>query len=84
MKYLKLTLVIIIFLVSVPLSWLAAWHATNSFLAVGLSVVLPIWGTVFWGLSNVFGDFYGIGAISVILGLAGAWLSQMVFLALVK
>ena len=69
----------LLFLVCMPLSWYAAWDASSSFLAVGFSIVLPTWGLALWGLSEVFGTGFGIGAGSFILGMIGAFVSLMLF-----
>jgi hypothetical protein len=69
----------LLFLVCMPLSWYAAWDASSSFLAVAFSLVLPTWGLALWGLSEVFGAGFGIGAGSFILGMIGAFVSLMLF-----
>lgn len=65
-----------------PLSWYAAWDASSSFIAVAFSFMLPTWGLAYWGLVEAFGQGFGIGAGSFILGMIGAYVSLMLFMAL--
>lgn len=79
MKYIRYSLMALLGLVCMPLSWYAAWDATSSFLAVAVSLVIPTQGLAYWGLSKVFGSGFGIGAGSFVLGIIGAGVSLSLF-----
>ena len=82
MKFVRYGASAIVFLIACPLSWFAAWDASSSILATAFSVALPTWGLMFWGLVNIFGHGFGIGAGSFVLGMGGAFVSLLLIQAL--
>jgi hypothetical protein len=76
MRFIKLALAVLIFLVSVPLSWYGAWVA-GYWGTVILSVLIPTYGIIYWALFQVMGHGFMHSLLSVVLGLAGAIVSMV-------
>ena len=75
----RYALMFLLFVICMPLSWYAAWDASQSFFVVGFSVILPTWGLAYWILVEVFGSVFGVGAGAFVLGMIGAFLSLSTF-----
>lgn len=74
MKVIKNIVAFIIFVVSCPLSWVAAWDAGTWF-DVGLSVIMPTYGLIYWGLLELMGHSFLQTLLSWMLGFVGAGIS---------
>jgi hypothetical protein len=81
MKIIKNVTVILIFIVACPLSWVAAWDAGTWF-TVSLSVIMPTYGIIYWGLLKIIGSTFLQSLLSWVLGFVGAFISLASFHAL--
>lgn len=83
MKYFRYFSAFLIFLVACPLSWVAAWNAGTWF-TFGLSVLVPTYGMIYWGLLHLIGNSFLHSLISWVLGFIGAFVSTSAISVLVK
>ena len=70
-KYVKYCTLLGILVIAFPLSWIAAWVAGTE-LTLGLSLVLPTYGVIYWGLIELLGAGMLQVILSWVLGFSGA------------
>lgn len=83
MKGIKYLAATIIFVIACPLSWVAAWDAGTWF-TVGLSVIMPTYGVIYWVLLKLMGATFLQSLLSWILGFGGAFITLTLINLLMK
>ena len=74
MKAVKYILATLIFIIACPLSWLAAWNAGTWF-TFGLSIIMPTYGVIYWGLEQTMDPGFIQSLLSWVLGFGGAFIT---------
>jgi hypothetical protein len=82
MKFIRYFAATAIFMIACPLSWVAAWDVGTCF-TVGLSVVMPTYGVIYWLLSKLLGASFLQSLLSWVLGFGGAFITLMLIKLLV-
>jgi hypothetical protein len=70
-KYVKYFTLLTILVIAFPLSWVAAWIAGTE-LTLGLSLILPTYGVIYWGLIELLGAGLLQAVLSWVFGFSGA------------
>lgn len=83
MKAVRYLLAGAILLIAGPLSWVGAWVA-GSWFTFGLSLILPTYGGIYWGLLQVLEHGLLHSLLSWMLGFGGAFVTYTAIHNLVK
>lgn len=83
MKAVRYLLAGVILLIAGPFSWAGAWVAGSGFTFV-LSLILPTYGGIYWGLLKVLEHGLLHSLLSWILGFGGAFVTYTAIHNLVK
>ena len=83
MKYIRSIAAIFVFLISCPLSWVAAW-VSGTWFTVLLSLIAPTYGLLHWITIQLLGPTFLQSLISWGLAIPGAMISLSIIHSLLK
>ena len=83
MKLIRYFAATAIFIIACPLSWVAAWDAGTWF-TVGLSIIMPTYGVIYWLLLKLIGATFLQSLLSWVFGFGGAFLTLALINVLLK
>lgn len=83
MKIIRYLAAAVIFIIACPLSWVAAWNAGTWF-TTALSLIMPTYGVIYWGLMQLLGPTFFQSLLSWVLGFVGAFITFLLITLLVK
>jgi len=83
MKIIKYIAATLVFIVACPLSWVAAWDAGTWF-TVGLSLIMPTYGVIYWVLLKLIGATFLQSLLSWVLEFGGAFITLTLMNILLK
>lgn len=83
MKFIRYFVATIIFMIACPLSWVAVWNAGTWF-TVGLSIIMPTYGVIYWVLLELIGPAFLQSLLSWVLGFGGAFITLSLINVLLK
>ncbi|NTV67715.1 MAG: hypothetical protein HGB06_08580 [Chlorobaculum sp.] len=83
MKFIRYIAATLIFIIACPLSWVAAWDAGTWF-TVGLSIIMPTYGVIYWALLKLIGATFLQSLLSWVFGFGGAFISLTLINMLIK
>ena len=83
MIFIKHVAATIIFIIACPLSWVAAWNAGTWF-TVGLSLIMPTYGVIYWVLMQLMGATFLQSLFSWVLSFGGAFITLLLINVLLK